>query len=187
MSRARRLDRRRQDAVRRSRGGGRKFDLVCSSGSPEMAAPLPPLLTMLIGMVAPGGCLAVQYPNDLYEPSRALMRIVAADGPWAKRLLPIAKTQPFNQTMEDIHALLSPISSAVDIWETTYLHAMDSVAAIVEAMEATRLAPFLVALDEADRRAFLDRYRTELRRAYPALPGGRILLRSRRLFALAQP
>jgi trans-aconitate 2-methyltransferase len=54
-------------------------------------------------------------------------------------------------------------------------------------MEATRLAPFLAALDEAGRRRFLDRYSAELRQAYPALPDGRVLLRSRRLFVLAQP
>ena len=89
--------------------------------------------------------------------------------------------------MEGLYALLSPICAAVDIWEATYLHAMASVAAIVEWMEATSLAPFLSALDEVDRRKFLDRYAAELREAYPTLPDGSVLLRSRRLFVLAQP
>ena len=115
------------------------------------------------------------------------MRMIAADGPWAKTLLPIAKTRPFNETMEGLHALLSPICASVDIWEAIYLHAMASVAAIIEWMEATSLAPFLAALDEPDRRKFLDRYAAELRLAYPALPGGEVLLRSRRLFRLVQP
>ena len=48
-------------------------------------------------------------------------------------------------------------------------------------------APFLTALDEADRRKFLDRYTAELSEAYPALPNGLVLLRSPRLFVLAQP
>ena len=120
-------------------GAGRKFDLICSNGSLEMVPSLPRLLPMLIGMVAAEGCLAAEFPNDLYEPSRALMRMIAADGPWAKTLLPIAKTRPFNETMEGLYALLSPICAAVDIWEATYLHAMESIAAIVEWMEATRL------------------------------------------------
>jgi trans-aconitate 2-methyltransferase len=166
---------------------GRKFDLVCSNGSLEMVPALRLLLPMLVGMVAAGGCLAVEFPNDLYEPSRALVRMIAADGPWAKTLLPIAKTRPFNETMEGLYALLSPICTAVDIWEATYLHAMESITAIVEWMEATRLAPFLTALDEADRRKFLDRYAAELSEAYPALPNGLVLLRSPRLFVLAQP
>ena len=181
------LNRLRQDADDPRPGAKGKFDLICSSGSPEMAPSLPRLLPMLLGMVAARGCLAIQYPNDLYEPRRALMRMIAADGPWAKTLLPIAKTRAFNQTMEDLYGLLSPICAAVDIWETTYLDAMPSVEAVVEWMEATRLAPFLKALGDSDRRVFLDRYTAELRQAYPALPGGCVLLRSRRLFVLARP
>ncbi len=181
------LNRPDQDADGPRPSARRKFDLICSSGSPEMAPSLPRLLPMLLGMVAKRGWLAFQYPNDLYAPRREVMRMVAADGPWARTLLPIAKTRAFNQTMEDLYGLLSPICAAVDIWETTYLDAMASVAAVVEWMEATRLAPFLAVLDEADRREFLDRYAAELRQAYPAQPDGRVLLRSRRLFVLAQP
>ena len=168
-------------------GARHKFDLICSNGSLEMVSSLPTLLPMLVSSVAAGGCLAVEFPNDLYEPIRALMRMIAADGPWAKTLLPIAKTRPFNETMEGLYALLSPICAMVDIWEATYLHEMTDVAAIVEWMETTSLAPFLTALNEADRREFLDRYADELRQAYPALPDGGVLLRSRRLFILAQP
>ena len=176
-----------QSAGARRLSAARKFDLICSNGTLEMAPSLRRLLPTLVGKVAPGGCLAVEFPNDLYEPSRALMRMIAADGPWAKTLLPIAKTRPFNETMESLYALLSPICATVDIWETTYLHAMASVTAILESLEATRLAPFLEPLDNADRCKFLDRYAAELRQAYPALPDGRILLRSPRLFVLAQP
>jgi trans-aconitate 2-methyltransferase len=164
-----------------------KFDLICSNGSLEMVSSLPTLLPLLVDLVAAGGCLAVEFPNDLYEPSRALMRMIAAEGPWAKTLLPIAKSRPFNETMEGLYALLRPICAVVDIWEATYLHEMAGVAAIVEWMETTSLAPFLTALDKSDRRAFLNRYGVELREAYPTLPDGSVLLRSRRLFILAQP
>ena len=173
------------DSRRLSKGG--KFDLICSNGSLEMAPSLAQLLPELLGMVAAGGCVAVEFPNDLYEPSRALIRMIAADGPWAKTLLPIAKTRPFNERMEDLYAVLGPLCAAVDIWEATYLHAMASVAAVVEWMEATSLAPFLTPLSEVDRGKFLDRYAGELRQAYTALPDGQVLFRSRRLFVFAQP
>jgi trans-aconitate 2-methyltransferase len=169
-------------------GGGlraeHQFDLLYLDGA---GTSLRRLLPMLVGMVSVGGCLAVEFPNDLYEPSRSLMRMIAADGPWAKTLVPIAKTRPCNETMEGLYALLSATCAAVDIWEATYLRAMESVAAIVEWMEATRLAPFLSVLDEGDRRKFLARYAAELQEAYPSLPNGGVLLRSRQLFVLAQP
>ena len=163
-----------------------KFDLIFWNGSLEFVPSLPRRLPAFIEMLTPGGCLGVQIPNDLYEPSRALVRMVAAEGPWARTLLPIAKTQPFNESMEGLYALLRPISAGLDIWEAAYLHAMRDVAAIVELMEATRLGPFLAPLQPADRRAFLARYADELKRAYPADPDGRVLLRLRRLFLVAQ-
>lgn len=177
----------RYEAAGRCLSKGRKFDLICSNGSLEIAPSLPQLLPELLGMVAAGGCVAVEFPNDLYEPSRALLRMIAADGPWAKILLPIAKTRPFNETMEGLYAVLGPLCATVDIWEATYLHAVAGVAAIVEWMEATSLGPFLTPLSEADRGKFLDRYVAELRQAYPALPSGEVLFRSRRLFVFAQP
>ena len=160
-------------------GAEHKFDLVCLNGA---GTSLRRLLPRLVRMVSAGGCLAVEFPNDLYEPNRALMRMIAADGPWAKTLVPIAKTRPYNETMEGLYALLSPICARVDIWEASYLHVMESVAAVVAWMEATRLAPFLSVLNEGERRAFLDRYKAELREAYEALPNGGVLLRSRRAF-----
>ncbi len=141
---------------------------------------------MFVAKLTAGGWLAVQIPNDLYEPSRALVRMIAADGPWARTLLPIAKTRPFNESMEGLYALLNPISASVDIWEATYLHVMSSIAEIVELMEATSLAPFLAPLDAADRRNFLTRYAAELEEAYPEQPGGCVLLRLQRLFVLAR-
>src|ERR1700722_16555988 len=83
-------------------GGGRlrgehQFDLLCLEGG---GTSLRRLLPMLVGMGSVGGCLAVEFPNDLYEPNRSLMRMIAADGPWAKTLVPIAKTRPCNETME---------------------------------------------------------------------------------------
>ncbi len=40
------------------------------------------LLPRLYGLLAPGGVLAIQMPDNLDEPSHRAMREVAADGPW---------------------------------------------------------------------------------------------------------
>jgi trans-aconitate 2-methyltransferase len=170
----------------RRRPAGGRFDLVLCNGSLELLPAAPRLLPALAAMLARGGCLAAQIPNDLYEPARALVRMIAAEEPWAEKLLPIAKTRPFNESMEGLYALLSPIFASLDIWEATYLHVRRDVAAIAELVQATRLAPFLAALELADRRKFLARYADELREAYPAEPDGRVLIRLRRLFVVAQ-
>jgi trans-aconitate 2-methyltransferase len=112
--------------------------------------------------------------------------MVAADGPWSTKLLPIAKTRPFNQTMEALYELLSPVCCSLDIWETTYLYPVKGVGAIIDLMKATSLAPFLRPLSESLRRAFHERYEAELTRAYQTQRDGNALLRFPRIFVLAR-
>jgi hypothetical protein len=69
------------------------------------------------------------------------------------------------------------ICRAVDIWETTYLLALNGVDAIVEFMRPRSLAPFLTALDPRSQNLFLERYVIELRKAYPTESSGAVLLR----------
>ena len=165
---------------------GNEFDLIFSNGGLDLLPSLRALLPGLVTRLAVGGSLAVQIPDNLYEPNRVLLRMVAADGPWAKTLLPVAKTRPFNEGMEGLYRLLRPACGSVEIWETTYLDALAGVGAIVDLMKATSLRPFLRPLDEASRQRFLVRYAAELAEAYPREPDGKVLLRFPMMFVLAR-
>ena len=166
------------------------FDLIHSNGDLPWRPAARRLLPKLMARLAFGGALAAQFPDDLYEPYRALARMIAADGPWADTLVPVAKTRPYNPSMDVLHALLSPVSTSLDIWETTYLLAYDGVEAIVGQMRAGALAPFLAPflapLDASARDLFIERYRAELRVAYPPQSGGRTLLKFPRIFVIAR-
>ena len=111
-------------ASRQELAQGNEFDLIFLNGDLELLPSLRELLPVLVRRLSFGGSLAVQIPDNLYEPNRALLRMVAADGPWATKLLPVAKTRPFNEMMEGLYALLCPICASVEIWETTYLYAL---------------------------------------------------------------
>jgi len=114
------------------------------------------------------------------------MRMVAADGPWADRLVPIAKTRAIIGPLEEYYALLTPLCSRLDIWQTTYIHPVDGPERIVEWFEGSELRPFLKPLSASERETFLARYRTELSQAYAPQPNGKFLLRYPRLFFVAQ-
>ena len=114
------------------------------------------------------------------------MRMVAVDGPWTKKLLPIAKTRSSTEAFESYYAMLRPFCRSVEIWQTTYVHSLEGVHSIVEWMKATNLGPFLEPLDEGERRDFLEAYTGELGRAYPTQSDGTVLLRFPRLFILAR-
>ncbi len=65
---------------------------------------------------------------------------------------------------------------AVDIWRTTDDHPLAGAAAVVEWLKGTGLLPFLARLRPEETGDFLDRYAAAIAAAYPALPGGTVLL-----------
>jgi trans-aconitate 2-methyltransferase len=162
------------------------FDLIFSNLTLQNWPRLRPFLPRLLSLLEDGGRLAVQLPNNLHEPNRVLVRMLAADGPWAKQLLPIAKSRPFNETVEGLYSRLIPRCASLEIWETTYIYPLDGVTAVMEWMKATSLEPFLRPLEGAARQNFLARCAAELANAYPVQPDGKVLVHYPRMFILAQ-
>jgi trans-aconitate 2-methyltransferase len=144
------------------------------------------LFAQLMGWLAPGGVLAVQMPDNRQEPSHALMRLIAADGPWANRLVPVAKTRAVIATYGDYYRWLRPLSASLDIWLTAYIHPLDGVEAIVDWFRGSALRPFLAPLSDAEREAFLGRYRRDLAESYQEEADGKVLFIYPRLFLLAR-
>ncbi|WP_417397385.1 hypothetical protein [Gimesia chilikensis] len=78
------------------------------------------------------------------------------------------------------------MSPRLELWETEYIHVMESVEAILEWFRGTGLRPYLEALpDEATR----DRFEAELLKrfanAYPLQQNGNVLFPFRRFFLVA--
>jgi trans-aconitate 2-methyltransferase len=144
------------------------------------------LLPTLAAKLAPGGSLAIQVPDTLDTPAHRLMREVATDGPWAGKLAAAAQARTALPGAAWYYELLRAHCATVDVWHTTYHHALaDGPAAIVEWFKGTGLRPFLDPLDEAQRAAYLERYTAEVARAYPAMTDGSVLLPFPRLFIVA--
>ncbi|WP_342358549.1 trans-aconitate 2-methyltransferase [Terrarubrum flagellatum] len=144
------------------------------------------LYPRLVAQLAPGGSLAVQTPDNLDEPAHRLMREVAADGPWKDKLAKAAGARAPRESPDWYYNLMKPHCVRVDVWRTIYHHPLAGGAnGIVEWFKATGLRPFINPLSEAEREAYLDRYRAELAKAYPALDDGTVLLPFPRLFVVA--
>ncbi len=144
------------------------------------------LFPRLISYLADGGWLAIQMPDNRHEPSHALMRLIAADGPWADRLVPVAKTRGLIGTFADYYNWLRPLSASIEIWQTIYVHPLGGVEAVVDWFRGSALPPFLNPLEEREREQFLDRYTRELSSAYGFEADGRVLFPYPRLFILAR-
>ena len=90
------------------------------------------LFPRLAATLAPGGVFAAQMPSTARESSHALMRMVAVEGPWSSRLVPVAKTQPVIAQFEDYYAWLRPVASRIDMWMTTYVLMFDGLEEIAD-------------------------------------------------------
>lgn len=159
-------------------------DLIFTNAALQWLPDHAALFPRLAGALAPGGVFACQMPMSHAAPWHAAMREVAADGPWAGALEGVEGVRPLARP-EDYYAWLSPFS-AVEIWSTTYLHALHGDDAVVDWMLGSGLRPYLERLDDVLRSAFLDAYRARLRPLFPKAPDGATLLPFPRLFLLCR-
>ena len=162
-------------------------DLIFANASLQWLPDHEGLLRRLTGLLAPGGVIAAQMPLAWDTLHHRTMRAVMANGPWAERL----------SDRETIQALLSPQAyyevlaedcEAVDIWSTTYLHALTGPDAVLEWMKGTALRPHLTVLasDLPMRDAYLSALSDALCAVFPPRPDGVTLLPFPRLFLTAR-
>ncbi|WP_127091315.1 trans-aconitate 2-methyltransferase [Aquabacter cavernae] len=144
------------------------------------------LFPRLLSLLAPGGCLAVQMPDNLDQPSHAAMRETALDGPWTAKLAEAAAARTKLPSVGAYYDMLIAQAARVDIWHTIYQHQLDGIPAIIEWLKGTGLRPFLDPLDADERTAFLAAYGKRLEAHYPVRADGKVLLAFPRLFLVAQ-
>jgi trans-aconitate 2-methyltransferase len=162
------------------------FDVILANAVLHWVPDHARLFPALAAKLAPGGALAVQMPDNLGEPAHRLMREIAADGPWAAKLTAAAAARPSMPTADRYDAILSEAGCRVDIWRTTYYHALSGGAeAVVEWFKGSGLRPFIAPLRDEEREEFLMRYRSAVARAYQPKSDGGVLLPFPRLFIIA--
>ncbi len=160
-------------------------DLAFANATLQWVPGHEPLFPRLLSRLAPGGVLAVQVPDNLDEPSHALMRAVARDPRFASFLGDAPKVRSQILPAQRYYDLLAPRAD-VDIWRTTYYHLMEDAAAIVQWLRSTGLKPFIEALTAGLQEAFLAEYEHRIDAAYPRRADGRRLLAFPRLFIVCR-
>lgn len=142
------------------------------------------LFPNLMRQIVPGGILAVQMPRNHQAPSHVGIADTIAAGPWATTLTKVRSIQPVGEPAA-YYDLLAPFSNRIEIWETQYLQVLEGAAPVVEWTKGTVLKPYLDALADEERPAFLADYQDRMAGAYPPQPDGRTLLPFRRIFIVA--
>jgi trans-aconitate 2-methyltransferase len=146
------------------------------------------LLPKLFAMVARKGVLAVQMPDNFRAPSHRALFEVASLGRWRERLAPHVRRSPV-APLSDYHEWLEPRAAALDLWATEYVQWLpkreDGEHPVVAWTRGTALLPFLGALDEIDRDAFVGEFASRIESAYRRRADGSVLFPFRRIFIVA--
>jgi trans-aconitate 2-methyltransferase len=160
------------------------YNVVFSNASLHWIADHRALLPRLVASVAEGGALAFQVPRNFDAPSHVLMREVAKSGPWAAKLADARQVHVLSP--KECFDILAPLTTSLDIWETTYLHVLEGDDPVLTWVSGTGLRPFLQPLEANECEEFLAQYRSRLREAYPRRADGKTLFPFQRLFVVAQ-
>lgn len=162
-------------------------DLIFSNAALHWLPNHRALLSRLVQALAPGGVLAVQMPMAHETRHHNLLRKVAGEGAWSAALATVPRMAAL-LPVETYYDVLAAEAGDIDIWSTTYLHALTGPDAVLEWMKGTALRPYLSALadDPPMRAAFLSALGAALSGSFPVLPDGATLLPFPRLFLVAR-
>jgi trans-aconitate 2-methyltransferase len=160
-------------------------DLIFTNAALHWVGDHKMLIPRLAAALAPSGVLAIQVPVVDSLGWRGSLAEVIQVGTWAAKLTNIAGAGP-TASPEDYYSWLAPLCGEIDIWTTTYLHALRGEDPIVEWTMGATLRPYLDALDNGERSLFLDAWRARLARRFPRREDGVTLFPFKRLFIVAR-
>ena len=164
----------------------RPVDLLFTNAALQWVDDHLALVPRLAETLAPRGVLACQMPVVTDTAWRKTLGDVVHSGPWARRLASVEGVRPSHDA-RDYYDWLAPICPEIDIWTTTYLHALHGQDPIVDWTMGTTLRPFLDALDdESERVAFVQAWRQRLALDYPRRADGVTLFPFTRMFLIAR-
>jgi trans-aconitate 2-methyltransferase len=161
-------------------------DLIFTNAALQWLGGHQALIPHLAASLAPDGVFACQMPMAYESAHHAILRETADQGPWAGLTHQARRINPTPPT-EAYYDWLAPTCDAIDIWSTTYLHALAGEDPVVEWMRGTALRPYLDALaGDAQLEPFLAAFRARIAQAFPPRADGVTLFPFSRLFILAR-
>ncbi len=161
------------------------YDIVFSNSTIQWIPSHDELLKKFYRILNDGGLIAIQIP-------------LFWDMPVGKSIKEISKEIRWNSTTKGITELffmpnysyyfekLSQLYNSIVIWETNYMHIMDSYNSILEMIRSTGLRPYLDRLQtDKDQEDFEMQVLNEITKEYALQKNGKVIFPFKRLFFIA--
>jgi trans-aconitate 2-methyltransferase len=161
-------------------------DLIFTNAALQWLPDHAGLIPRLAATLAPGGVFACQMPAAFETRHHQILRETAQTGPWAPLTATARLINP-TPSLDDYYGWLAQSCGLIDLWTTTYLHALEGEDPVVDWMMGTALRPYLDALTEPAMRAdFLADFTARIAAAFPPREDGVTLFPFPRLFFVAR-
>jgi trans-aconitate 2-methyltransferase len=159
-----------------------RFDLVFSNATIQWVPHHRRLLAHFAGMLAEHGAIAIQIPLFVEMAASRVIRSVAGKKRWKKSTAGCAELFTYHDAGY-YYDVLAGLMRAVDLWQTDYIHVMESHRSILDWVRATAIRPYLDRIGNDDgRNAFEAEVLDGFTKIYPEQKDGRVLFPFRRLF-----
>jgi trans-aconitate 2-methyltransferase len=161
------------------------YDIVFSNAVLQWISHHEVLIPNLFRMVRNKGALAVQVPANNGSPLHKALLSVSRNDHWHRYTEGCEKLLHY-QSSEYYYNLLTPLTSEIELWETTYYHVLPSHRGLIEWYKSTGMRPFLDRLpDEANKKKFEKEVLEKCKDNYKIQNNGKILYPFNRIFFIA--
>jgi trans-aconitate 2-methyltransferase len=161
------------------------FDIVFSNATIQWIPDHPKLFKKFYNMLSDNGILAIQIPLFWDMPLGKSIATIAENSRWnsaTKGVIELFTIQDFSSYYE----ILSERFHSIDIWETNYIHILDSQLSILKMIKSSGLRPFLDRLvNDNDKKDFEAMVLNEIIKDYPLQKDGKVLFPFKRLFFIS--
>jgi len=160
-----------------------KYDIVFSNATIQWIPNHENLFKNFLNMTNDGGVLAVSVPRFDEMPISKILNKVAGNEKWKTATKGCAETFT-RYDYQFYYNLISPDYQTVEMWQTDYIHVLESQPAIIEWISSTGMKPYLDRLNEKEKTQFEDEVLSEVKHYYPVQNNGKVLFPFKRLFMI---
>lgn len=162
------------------------FDIVFSNATIQWIPDHVNLLRKFHSILSDNGIIAIQIPQFWDMPLGKSIATIAENDRWVSDTKGVIELFTIHDS-SFYYDNLSEFFHSVDIWETDYIHILDSQFSILEMIRSTGLRPFLDRLtDDIDKKDFEAMALKKIAEDYPLQKDGKVLFPFKRLFFIAK-
>jgi trans-aconitate 2-methyltransferase len=162
-----------------------KYDIVFSNAAIQFLPDQERTIPKFFSIVNENGAMAVQTPEFDTMPIGRSLKKVADSKKWKEHTAGSGDVFYFHNE-NFYYEILSPLAKSIEIWETSYVHVLNSHKDLIEWTNSTALRPYLDKLpNEEDKISFQNELLELLKKDYPTQKDGKVLFPFKRLFFVA--